>query len=784
MRRVVCRGGTVRSRIAVGSWAAIAGIFSALASPWSLAGGADAVGAAATASPTLADASADAAATAPAKRRPRIGLVLGGGGAKGAAHVGVLRVLDEMHVPIDCVAGTSMGALVGGTFAAGSNAVELETSIHQISWKDTIAFQGARVEEPMRRKNAGVIYSNQLEFGIRDGAITPPAGLINAQRIDQTIEYLVARSRGVTDFDQLPIPFRAVATDMQKGEMVVLSQGDLGRAMRASMSVPGVFAPVSLDGRLLGDGGLTRNLPVDVARQTCADVVIAVAVPNPAPTLEDMQSPLTMAAVTLDILIGANERAQIQTLGPADVMITVPMGEIGSASFDKVDEAIPLGRAAALEHRAELARYSVPEPEYLAWRESVSRPKAPPVRLAAIRIEGLERVNPDYVRETLRLQPGDEVTARTIADRISRVYALGDFETVQYSLDGAPAEPTLVVQVNEKATGPNVLRFDLGLYMGTDSNTAFALGADYRRTWINAQGGEFHGAAVIGRTSAVNLSVYQPLDVAHRWFVEPGTTAQSAIQDIYVEGNSVAAYQFNKAYGFLDAGRVFGTRAELRAGLRAGGQSVTREIALPTLDEIDWEGYGGFSLRYTYDDRDTAGMPHSGLLARAEYFESQGWLGAARDYKRTEGLLSYALPVGSSVAYLRAAGGASLNTSLPEYDAFMLGGPLSFPGFGIGELRGEGYWVASATYLKKIAQISDLFGQALYLGASVTAGDMNGQFDYPGAGPMYSGAVLIGGRTPLGPLTLSLAVTSESDWQAVFSLGRPIIEHTIMDPVW
>jgi NTE family protein len=732
-------------------------------------------------------ATADAVTVAPATRpggRPRIGLVLGGGGAKGAAHVGVLTVLDQMHIPIDCVVGTSMGALVGGTFAAGTSATELEQEMSRISWQDTIAFRGQREVETMRSKLAGVTYSNSLEFGFRNGRITPPAGLIPTQRIDQTIEQLVARSRGTTDFDDLPIPFRAIATDMLKGEMVVLSQGDLARSMRASMSVPGVFAPVKLDGRLLGDGGLTRNLPVDIARQTCADVVIAVSVPNPTPTEEEMRSPLTQAGMTLDILIGANERQQIETLGPADVLITVPVGDIGSASFDKVDQAIPLGRATALAQRAELARYSIPEADYLAWRATVARPAAPPMRLAGVRIEGLDRVNPEYVRHALRLQPGDEVTDAIISKRVNDVFALGDFDTVQYSFEGAATAPTLVVQATEKAQGPNTVRFDIGLYMGTDANTAFLVGADFKRTWINDRGGELHGSAMLGRTSGLTLSLYQPLDVQQEWFVEPRIAGRSSLEDIYVEGDAVATYKFNKAYGAMDLGRVFGSRAELRAGLRAGGQSVTRDVALSTLDEIDWEGYGGAELRFTYDDRDSVAVPSSGLLARMILFQSQDWLGAAQDYRRIDALLSYALPLGVDVAYLKAAGGSSLNTELPAYDEFLLGGPLSFPGFGIGELRGQGYWLTSAAYMRKIADISNLFGQALYLGAMATAGAMNQQFDYPGDGTMYSGALLLGGRTPLGPLTLTLAVTSQSDWQFSFNLGRPIIEQTIMDPVW
>jgi NTE family protein len=731
----------------------------------------------------VAQPEAESAAT-PVRHRPRIGLVLGGGGAKGAAHVGVLKLLDELRVPVDCVAGTSMGALVGGTFAAGSNATELDGTIRSISWKDAIAFEGQRRQEPMRRKLAGVTYSNRLEFGLRDGHVTPPSGLINTQRIDLTIDQLVARSRGVTDFDRLPIPFRAVATDMQRGEMVVLANGNLAQAMRASMSVPGVFAPVRMDDRLLGDGGLTRNLPVDIARETCADVVIAVVLPNPTPTIEEMQSPLSLAAHTLDILISANERQQIATLGPDDVLISVSVGDIGTGSFDKVDQAIPLGYQAALEHRAELMRYAVPDSEYRAWRAAVTRPAAQPVRLAAVSLEGLERVNRDYVRAALRLHPGDVVTDAAIARRVNDVYALGDFDTVSYTLQGDPQDSTLVVKLKERSTGPNIVRFDLGLYMGTDANTAFALGGDFRRTWINRGGGELHASASVGRTSQLQASLYQPLDVAHQWFVEPGMLAERSIEDVYIDNDAAASYEIDSAYGYLDLGRAFGRTAELRGGIRAGGQAVKRVIALPTLDEIDWQGYGGTSLRFTFDDRDRDVLSRSGVLARANYFQTHDWLGSVDSYRKLEGMLGYAWPIGSSVTYLAAAGGSSLGTLLPAYDEFLLGGPISFPGLAIGELRGQGYWTGSAWYLHKVADISDLFGQSIYFGVTLAAGKMNQQYDYHGNDPLYSAGIMIGGRTPIGPIALSLAGTTESSWQLVFSLGRPVIEHTIMDPAW
>jgi len=718
------------------------------------------------------------------RQRPRIGLVLGGGGAKGAAHVGVLAALEELRIPIDCVVGTSMGALVGGTFAAGRTAEDVEEAIGAISWQEAIARRGLRSKVPMRRKLAGSTYSNGIEFGVGDGGLITPSGFLSTQNIDLTIQYLVARSRDVTDFDQLPIQFRAIATDMQRGELVVLSSGDLALAMRASMAVPGVFAPVTIDGRILGDGGLTRNVPVDIARETCAEVVIAAAVPNPTPEPEDLRSPLTMVARTLDVLIGANEREQLATLGPNDVKIIIDMGDIGSASFDRVADAIPIGRTATLAHRAELERYALPEDEYRAWRSARARPPREPMTLAGVNVQGAQRVNADFVQHTLGLQTGDVVDSAQVSKRVNEVFALSDFEAVGYSLTGDPERPTLDLMLREKSWGPNILRFDLGFHLGTDANTAFTIGGDFLRAWINSLGGEIHGAARIGRTSGIDLALYQPLDMRQRWFVEPGMNLQRSLEDVFVDGESVARYQFSHGWGYLDAGRVFGNHTELRAGLRAGRQSVQREIGTPDLPEISSEGYGGIAVRLTHDTRDRDVLWQDGTLLRATYFRGMDSLGSVDDYDRLEAMAVTAVPFGDSVAYLRASGGSSFGSRLPAYDVFTLGGPVSLPGFNIGELRGVNYWSAHASFLRRIADISYVFGQALYAGLNFTVADIDTGLDLAPDDLVYSTGVVLAGRTPLGPVSLSLAVTSESDWQLVFGLGRPIEERAITDPVW
>jgi NTE family protein len=722
----------------------------------------------------------------PVGARPRIGLVLGGGGAKGAAHVGVIRVLEEMRIPVDCIVGTSMGALVGGTYATGMDAEELQRRIEEISWNDTLAFQNQHERVPMRRKLAGVTYSNGLEFGVRDGSLTAPSGFFNTQNIEQTIRLLVARSLGVQDFGRLPIPYRAIATDMQRGEMVVLDSGDLATAMRASMAVPGIFAPVTIGDRVLGDGGLTRNVPVDIARQTCADVVIAVSVPNPIPKPEDLQSPLTMLNRTLDVLVGANEREQLRTLSERDISIVVNPGDITSGSFNRVKEAIPLGRAAALAHREELARYSVSEAEYLAWRDRTLRGIRDSVTLTDVRIEGLDRVDETYVKSRLDLESGSVVDQLLLSERVDQIYALDEFDSIQYRLTGDADRPTLDLTATEKPWGPNFLRFDVGLQIGTDGNTAFVLGGDYARGGLNAFGGELHGVLAIGRTSTAQLSLYQPVERRRRYFVEPGITLRNSIEDIFQGDDPVARYQLSEALGALEIGRVFGNVTEFRVGLTTGHRSAERDIASDEFARSDNEAYGGWTLAATLDTRDRVALPTRGWYGKIRYFNADAALGsdAEEDYERLEGLITRAFTVSNDVLTLNAMGGTSFGDPMPIYDQFVLGGPISFPGLSLGALRGQSYWVGSASYLHKIADISALFNQALYMGVQLTAGEMRERLDLESAEPIYSGALLLGGRTPLGPLTLSLALTSSDEWQLVFGLGRPIEERTIADSEW
>jgi NTE family protein len=722
----------------------------------------------------------NSAPTAPA--RPRIGLVLAGGGAKGAAHVGVLQVLDELHIPIDCVAGTSMGALVGATFASGVPAPEVERAMLAIDWQRVVGGQGRRDAMPIKRKVASMTYSNSLEVGVKHG-LKLPGGLIGTQEIEQAIRTLVESARYTENFDDLPIPYRAVATDVVAGDMVVLSGGDLALAMRASMAFPGVFAPVTIDSKLLSDGGMVRNFPVDVARNLCADVVIGVWMSTPPPTAQDLTSSLSVLSRSIDVMFATNQREQIASLRPTDVGIEVPMGDIGTGSFERTPDAIALGRKAAEAKRDVLSRFSVPIDEYDAWRARLNRRAGDGPVLADVKIVGTKRVNPEYVQAQLEhVAPGKALNAEDLAKDTNRIYGLGDFESVGYSLTGPPDARVLEITPIEKAWGPDFLRFDIGLSTYEGGDLFAILRLDHDRTWMNSLGGQWHNAVQIGRQTIAQSDFYQPLNVRQTWFVQPIAVAEDDYEDVYVDGDRVARYVMRQRYAQADFGMNIGTRAQLRLGVRSASHQARIDTGIPALPELERTPDATVRLQAFLDTRNAASLPTRGTVLHAVYAHSEDWFGGKFDYSMFEALTAKAFSVGGGNSLtILVAGGETLSGALPVTEQFELGGIRTFPGLRPGELRGGGYWTAATRYAWRLADIQPLFGQALYAGVRVTAAEMHERIDNVPADTLYGLAAQLGGSTPIGPFIFSLGWVSDHSWQLQFTLGRPVAEGTLLD---
>src|SRR5882672_6889371 len=731
---------------------------------------------------TLLAGTSPAPGAEPAARpdRPRIGLVLAGGGAKGGAHVGVLKVLEELHVPIDCIAGTSMGALVGGGYASGIPADELEKFVTTIDWKKVVGSQGRRQLEPIEQKREGATYSNDFELGITDSGITTPGGLLNTSAIEDLLRTYVASARLQPDFDHLPIPFRAVATDMVTGTMVVLDQGDLATAMRASMAIPGAFSPVVLDKTILSDGGLVRNIPIDVARNLCADIVIVVNLVEPAVDPARLRSATQLLGRTMDVMIEANETLQLQTLRPSDIRIDVEMGSITTSDFERVPDTIPLGEAAARAKADELKRYAVPDSQYVAWRKSVTVSQQIEARLADVRFEGLKRVNPDYLAQTERVKAGDVVDTAAISKEAQRMSALQDFDSVGYRLEGDSQSPTLTWLPREKNWGPNFLKLDLGVFASADGDLTFTIYGRHVRTWVNSLGAEWRNEVQIGGEALAATSFFQPLDAAHRFFVEPHLIYSRSLEDIFSDGERVARYQFKDLAALLDIGANVGRYAQARVGYVYDSRDVEVDIGSPLLPETSPVD-AGISASFEFDSRDTAFSPTRGLAAALEYMRSDESLGSDREWERAELGVGVAVPLRRDVLWVTAAGGSRLGSDLPPDRAFALGGPGSFPGLELGEMRVGGYWTVGTSYLWKVKEVLPIRNLALYAGVRLVGGAVYDRIDSGRTGDIYGGSVFLTGRTQVGPLTVGLGATSTDSWSLWFSVGRPVGHGTILE---
>jgi NTE family protein len=565
----------------------------------------------------------------------------------------------------------------------------------------------------------------------------------------------------LSDFDELPIPFRAIATDMVSGEMVVMDTGDISVAMRASMAVPGAFSPVVVGDRVLSDGGLTRNLPVDEARDLCADVVIAVWLTRPEPMPEDLETALSLVSRSTDVMIKANEKAQIATLTERDVGIEVPMGDITSASFERALDAVALGRAAAQAAAADLRRYSLPEDNYRAWRRKVTTTGSKTSRLAEVRIVGLERVNPDYVEAQLRhLTAGAVVTSEQINEDTDRIYALGDFDKVETMITGPREGRVLEIHPVEKPWGPNFFSADLGLLAETSGELMAILRVDHDRTWFNSRGGRWQNAAQLGRQTLLKTDFYQPFDMRQRFFVQPSVKYQSDLQDIYLDGEREARYFLSQFHGAVDLGVNFGTRAQLRTGAKVGWIDTRRDTGDVLLPELDRERESNIYAKALYDTRDNIGLTTNGSYLNARYASSGSWLGGEQDY-----------------------GGAELSGNLPVTRDFLIGGIRSFPGLNLNELRGTSYWVAGGNYRFKLKDIVPLFSQTMYAGLRLQAGRVGGRRDGIRDGTLYGVSGSVSGRTIVGPFLISLGYVSNDSWALHLALGRPLPEGTVLDEI-
>jgi len=713
------------------------------------------------------------AQTASGKATPRVGLALSGGGARGLAHIGVLKVLEELRVPVNCVTGTSMGAIVGGAYAAGATAAELDEFVRKADWDDVFRDSPPRAEISTRRKVDDYKTLFAPEYGIRPGSLFLPKGLIAGVSIEGFFRQLTQQAVEVGDFDKLPIPFRAVAADIETGDAVVLSRGSLSRAMRASMSVPGAIAPVEIDGRLLVDGGIANNLPIDEARKLCGDVVIAVNISTPAMKREAISSALTVGTQLINFLGKANVERQIASLGPRDVLIAPELGDISAGSFNRAGDAIRVGEEAARALAQSLGRYSLPPAEYEALRRRQIAESKPVGAVDEIRFEGLRRTNPEALRALLETKPGEPLTEEKVGADLRRIYGRGDYESVDYRIQQESSRRVMVIQPVEKEWGPNYFRFGLGLATDFQGENNFNLLAQYRNTWLNRLGGEWLTEAQVGRQTFLATEFMQPVEERGRWFVAPYARVGNEFRYVFSGDDKVAEYQTKETRVGLDGGSYLGTWGEARLGLVWRRVDAHTETGLPILPDVD-ETTAGLRALFLVDQLDNAWFARSGYrLAAAAYAADEG-LGSDRNYQRLDGELTAVRSWGAHTVNFKISGGTDFHSDMPAYENFTLGGPLRLSGYRIDQFSGRQFGFSRLMYYNRAIHLPDILGSGVFVGASIEAGQMQGRAGSQSTtGTLWSGSVFLAASTFAGPAYFGFGFGETGHYSLYLLLGAP-----------
>jgi NTE family protein len=719
-------------------------------------------------------ATAQTAPSAAPAAAPRIGLALSGGGARGIAHVGVLKVLDELRVPIHCVTGTSMGAIVGATFAAGRTPTEMEKLVLAADWATIFRDQPPRKEIAVRRKIDDYKTLFAPEFGVTDDGLALPKGVIAGVSIESFFRSLALPALDITDFRKLPIPFRAMATDIETGESVVLERGSIAQAMRASMSVPGAITPVEIDGRLLVDGGIANNLPIDEARKLCADVVIAVNISTPPLTRDQITSALSVVGQLINFLGKQTVDEQLKRMRPQDVLIAPDLGDISAGNFNRSVEAIAIGERAARALAESLGRYSLPPEQYAALRSKQVVESKGIGAVDEIRIEGLERTNPQVLLGLVESKPGEPLKEEELGADLRRIFGRRDFESISYRIVGGETGPrALLIEPREKSWGPDYLRFGLGLATDFESDSQFNLLFQYRRSWLNRLGGEWLTELQIGQDTHLFTEFYQPLHEAGVWFASPNLRIGQTTRGVFAGDDRVADYRVRAGQAGIDLGANLGTWGVARLGPVWSRVDARVDTGPPQLPRVE-ETTAGMRAGLFVDQTNHAFFPTRGYGAEASAYAALTSFGSEASYERLEGRFRAAASWGPHTLYGWVAGGTDLDSGMPAYEAFTLGGPLRLSGYRINQFSGRRYSFGRLMYYNQTLPLPDLLGSGVYVGASAEVGRITDRFDnLPSAGTLWSGSVFLGADTFLGPMFFGVGVGGSSNWSLYLLLGVP-----------
>jgi NTE family protein len=705
--------------------------------------------------------------------RPRIGLVLSGGGARGIAHVGVIKVLDQLRIPIDLIAGTSMGAIVGGLYASGMPAAELEEVFRTADWSVLLADRPPRAERSFRRKSDDFGYLIDFDIGVDASGLIFPEGLVQGQNLEMTLKKLTLPSAFIDDFDELPISFRAMATDIATGEAVVLDSGDLATALRASMSAPGVFKPVRYQGHRLVDGGIANNLPIRLAREMGADIIIVVDVGFPLLPESELHSGFELTQQMLTILIGSQVREQLELMGKRDVLVSPELGNFGSQDFQRAEEALQRGEDKALEIFASLADLSLSREAYAAYRNRVESARQDPPVIDRVMIENESRLSTEVIAARLSELRGKPLDADQLEADIASVYGFDTFEIVTYDLVKDTDGTTLALKATEKSWGPNFLRLGLNIEDDFSGDSNYNIGARLTRVEINSLGGELRGEIQIGETPRLFAELYQPLDYASRWFVNPQIEFRRDNSPLFEDKFQIAQFRSDVTRLSVAGGRQFGNWGEARVSLNRAHSESSPLIGQPGFEKSITDINSG-SVEFAIDTIDHDAIPRAGFNLSVGWQGARESLGSDLEFDAAAAHFLEPQSWGAHTLLHWWDIGTTLEEDSGEIQPFTLGGLFRLSGYAADELVGRHVGIGRLLYYRRmgVKPLSSI-ESPIYLGTSIEVGNVWQDTDEISFdNTLVAGSIFIAIDSPLGPLYVAYGAAEGDRQSAYVFLGQ------------
>ncbi|PWT80620.1 MAG: hypothetical protein C5B57_11975 [Blastocatellia bacterium] len=707
--------------------------------------------------------------------RPRVGVAFGGGSARGIAHVGVIRWLEEHRIPIDVAAGTSMGGLVGGAFATGMDASELEMFIGSIDW-DRLFGASSFEYKNIRRKTDARAYPSRLEFGLK-GGIVPPTALNSGESVERLLGRITAAYFDIEDFDQLPTPFRTVAMDLLSAQVVVMRSGSLADAMRATMSLPLIFPPVDVNGRMLVDGGTMNNVPADVVKAMGADHVVAVNVGELSDRKGVNVTMFGVAGETIDAMMRASTKRALES---ADVVVNVPLEKYGALDWRRTADLIDEGYRAAEAMRDQLLPLAVSEAQFDEWRRGRQARRRTELPVPAfVELDGFSASDRQRLEVVLAPYAGKPLDIDAIERDLAIVAGLDRYQTVTWRLmRDAGRRIGLRVHGRVKPYAPPFLMLGLNLENTTSSDFRISVTGRYLAFDVVGSGSELRVDGTIGSDPSVAVELYRPIG-STPLFVSPYAGVGKTTFNFIEDGAVIAQYGQTIDRVGVNGGVNIGAQSDLRVGVYFGRKSASTQIGNPGLPELRGSE-GGAEVLWRLDTQDSPVIPSGGVLSQlrlSHVFNAPDVIVGDQASPNTATLTQLSGTVNEfwSVGppnrlFVYGGLGTSFNSAPLPPDQFTLGAPFRLGAYDFGELRGDHYYIATGGYMRRIGRLPDFVGGPVFAGGWLENGDAFDEWRH--ARWRTNGGVGLVMDTIIGPVVVAGSWGFDGRWRTYLALGR------------